>query len=87
MKKLMQTMTDLLADAALFEMGVEGTVAPKHPRNLDAETLEENLIEVAYAEAADFDDIHDAILREHRIPENSVHPDDCQYGDNDLCFV
>jgi hypothetical protein len=29
------------------------------------ETLEENLIEVAFAEAADYDDIHTAILREH----------------------
>jgi hypothetical protein len=31
------------------------------------ETLEENLIEVAFAEAADYDDIHTAILREHRL--------------------
>jgi len=31
------------------------------------ESLEENLMEVAFAEAADFDDIHTAILREHQL--------------------
>jgi hypothetical protein len=30
------------------------------------ESLEENLVEVAFAEEADYDDIHEAIQREHR---------------------
>jgi hypothetical protein len=29
------------------------------------ETIEENLVEIAFAEAADYDDIHNAIVREH----------------------
>jgi hypothetical protein len=37
--------------------------------------------------AADYDDIHEAILREHWTDRDIAHPDDCQYGDNDLCFV
>jgi hypothetical protein len=49
--------------------------------------MEELLIEVAFAEAADYDDIHEAIVREHRQGSGSIRPDDCQYGDNDLCFA
>jgi hypothetical protein len=87
MKKFMQNITDRLADAALLEMGVDvaETSSPRYDR--DSETLEENLIEVAFAEAADYDDIHEAILREHRREMDNIHPDDCQYGDSDLCFV
>jgi hypothetical protein len=50
---------------------------------LDAETLEEYLIEVAFAEAADYDEIPEAILREHRQEQDIARPEDCQY----LCFV
>jgi len=53
----------------------------------EAETVEGNLIEVAFAEAADYDDIHEAILKEHRAERDIARPDDCQYGDNDLYFV
>ena len=88
MKTFMEKMTDLLADAALLEMGVDGV------SNLDqakksgcGDPGRRYLIEVAYAEAADYDDIHQAILREHRrehrIQKESVRPDDCHYGDND----
>lgn len=88
MKTYMEKMTDLLADAALLEMGVGVPSIPALRRDLEVETLEENLIEVAYAEAADYDEIHEAILREHRSHQDDrVHPDDCQHGDNDLCFV
>ena len=87
MKKFMQNMTERLADAALFEMGVDvaGTANPRYDR--DSETLEENFIEVAFAEAAEYDDIHEDLLREHRVERDIDRPDDCQYGDHDICFV
>lgn len=86
MKRLLNKITDTLADAALLEMGVQIT-RPAAKTGTLRETLEENLIEVAFAEAADYDDIHKAILREHQKEQDIAHPDDCQYGDNDLCFT
>ena len=82
MKRLFKNLVETLADAALLEEGVDLTPG-RRPRP-EAESLEENLVEVAFAEAADYDDIHEAILREHR---DVAHSDDCQYGDNDLCVV
>lgn len=87
MKNPFKNVSDLLADAALLEMGVDAAIVPALRLSRDRETLEENLIEVAFAEAADYDDIHEAILREHRQERDMARPDDCQYGDNDLCFV
>ncbi len=85
MTRILQNITETLSDAALLERGVPvATIGALQP---DAETLEENLVEVAFAEAADYDEIHEAILREHRDERDMAHPDDCQYGDNDLCYV
>ncbi|MGE5751719.1 MAG: hypothetical protein ACM30F_06230, partial [Nitrospirota bacterium] len=75
-----------LADAALSEMGVNVAMPVEKPETV-RETLEENLIEVAFAEEADYDDIHKEILREHQPEREISHPDDCRYGDNDICFV
>ena len=86
MKRLLNKITDMLADAALLEMGVN-VVTPVAKAGTLRETLEENLIEIAFAEAADYDDIHKAILREHQSDRDIAHPDECQYGDNDMCFV
>jgi hypothetical protein len=85
MKRFLSKITDMLADAALMEMGVD-VVTPATKAGTVRETLEENLIEVAFAEEADYDDIHESILREHRSERDIAHPDDCQYGDNDLCY-
>ena len=85
MIRVLQNITDTLADAALIEIGVPvATIGALRP---DAETLEEYLVEVAFAEADDYDEIHEAILREHWDERDMPHPDDCQYGDNDLCYV
>ncbi len=86
MKRFLNRLTDMLADAALLEMGIN-VATPVTKAQAERETLEENLIEIAFAEAADFDDIHKAILWEHRSERDIFHPDDCQYGDNDICFV
>ncbi len=85
MKKFLKNIEDALADSALLEMGVAVALVeqPKAVR----ESLEENLIEIAFAEAADYSQIHEAILREHRRADDMVRPDDCRYGDNDVCFV
>jgi hypothetical protein len=85
MKKFLQNIENALADSALLEMGVAVALV-EQPKTVH-ETLEENLIEVAFAEAADYDQIHEAILREHRRADDLIRPDDCGYGDNDVCFV
>lgn len=85
MKRFLQKIEDALADSALLEMGV--AVAPVERLKAVRETLEENLIEVAFADAAEYDQIHEAILREHRRADDKVRLDDCEYGDNDVCFV
>jgi hypothetical protein len=85
LKLLFQKVTDTIADAALLEMGV--AVAPVGQPKAVRETLEENLIEIAFAEAGDYDQIHNAILREHRRADDMIRPDDCGYGDNEVCFA
>ncbi len=87
MKRLWMRIENTLADAALLEMGVDGATVSERRSRTFLETLEENLIEVAFAEAADYDDIHKAILKERWSERDIVHPDECQYGDNDMCFV
>jgi hypothetical protein len=85
MKRLLNKITDMLADAALLEMGVNVFTLVSKTGTVH-ETLEENLIEVAFAEAADYDDIHKAILREHQSEMGIAHSDECQYDDNDMCL-
>ena len=85
MKRFLKNIEDALADAALMEIGV-AVALTEHPMVV-RESLEENLIEVAFAEAADYDQIHEAILREHRRADDMIRPDDCGYGDNEACFA
>ena len=85
MKRFLKNIEDALADSALLEMGV-AVASVEQPKAI-RETLEENLIEIAFAEAGDYDQIHKAILREHRRADDLVRFDDCQYGDNGACFV
>jgi hypothetical protein len=86
MKRLLNRITDTLADAALQEMGVNVATSTRQTGTM-RETLEENLIEVAFAEAADYEDIHNAIMREHQSELDIAHPNECRYGDKDMCFV
>ena len=87
MRTFFQNLQETFADAALLEMGVNLYGYPAATEHDFKESLEEEFVEVAFAEAADYDDIHKAILREHEEKNDRVHPDDCQYGDNDICFV
>jgi molecular chaperone GrpE (heat shock protein) len=67
MKTLFKNVLDNLTEAAMLEEGIRLDSVVASVCDPFEETLEENLIEVAFAEAADFDDIHKAILREHRL--------------------
>ncbi|OGW39472.1 MAG: hypothetical protein A2010_12125 [Nitrospirae bacterium GWD2_57_9] len=87
MKKLFRKIEESLADAALLEMGVAVAHAPREVKQTFRESLEDRLVEIAYAEAGDYDDIRRAILRENVKADDQVHDDECQYGDNDVCFV
>jgi hypothetical protein len=87
MKRFLHNIEEVLADSALLEMGVAVAVALVERPKAVRESLEENLIEVAFAEAADYDQIHEDILREHRRAADISCPGDCHFGDNDVCFV
>ncbi len=85
-KRFFRNFSITMADAALLEVGV-GPEKTVRKSKSTGESIEENLVEVAFAEAADYDDIHTAIRREHRSEQDTVRPDECQYGDNDVCFA
>ncbi len=87
MKNVLQNLSDTLVAAALRETGVAQSTAAGRRHEPASEILEEIFIEAAFAEAADYDDIREAILREHRPERNIAHPGGCQYGDDDLCFT
>jgi len=67
MKTLFKSLLDNLTEAAMLEEEIRLEPAAHAVCDPFEESLEENLIEVAFAEAADYDDIHSAILREHRL--------------------
>jgi hypothetical protein len=66
MKRFLNNIEDAMADSALMEMGVAVAPVVFEQSKAASESLEENLIEIAFAEEADYDQIHTAILREHR---------------------
>ena len=85
LKRFFENFSIAMADAALLEIG-NSAVAPGVKARAMRESMEENLIEVAFAEAADYDDIHIAILREHQLNQDIANLDECRYGDNDIYF-
>jgi len=65
MRTLLDKLAETFADAALLEMGIDlyhPAAAAKHSLK---DELEEDFMEIAFAEAADYEDIHSAILKEH----------------------
>ncbi len=89
-RSLFEGAEELLAASALAEMGVTDSLelaVRRTPMHTLAQSMEEKLVEVAFAEAADYEDIHKALAAEKRETEGLVRPDDCQYGDNDLCYT
>lgn len=65
MRTLLDKLEKIFADAAFLEMGVDverPAAAVKHSLR---DELEEDFMEIAFAEAADYEDIHSALLNEH----------------------
>ena len=65
MKTLFRDPIDILADAAMLEERISLHPACTEACSPFSESIEENLIEVAFAETADYDDIHKAIMNDH----------------------
>lgn len=97
MKTLLKTIQTLferageqLTAATLAEFGVADSLELAvrwTPVHTFVESMQGKLIAVAFAEAADYEDIHKAIAAEKREDDRLIKPDDCQYGDNDLCYA
>ncbi len=88
MKTLFEKIAGMLAATALAEIeGGEAMREMPEPEKKQSfsEKLEERFVEIAYAEAADYQDIERA-LRAEKATE-TARPDECQFGDNDLCYA
>ncbi len=80
LERFFRSFSITMADAALLEIGVLSERPAGKQRSV-LKALEENLIEVAFAEAADYDDIRKAILRERCPDQDITRPDECPYED------
>ena len=67
MKSFLRKAEYLIGEAAMEEEGATLGPAPAEVCDPFEETLEEHLMEVAFTEAADYDDIHKAIMHEHML--------------------
>jgi hypothetical protein len=65
MKSFLKRTDYLIDEAAMKEEGATLGPAPAEACDPFKESLEEHLVEVAFAEAADYEDIHKAIMLEH----------------------
>jgi len=65
MKRFLKKTEYLIDEAAMEEEGAIPGPVPAEACDPFEEALEEHLMEVAFAEAADYDDIHKAIMHEH----------------------
>lgn len=86
MKNIIKKIGSILAAPAIAEVeGIEALNkdAGAQPKQTLAEKIEEGLAEVAYAEAVDYEDIRKSLRAERMF---KVWPDECQFGDNDLCY-
>ncbi len=89
-QSLFEWAQERLAASALAELGVTDSLelaVRRTPVHTFAESVEEKFVEIAFAEAADYEDIHKALAAEKREIERLVRPDECQFGDNDLCYT
>lgn len=81
-------MTDMLAASAFAELGereaAREMIAEDAPRGELAEAWEKVQTAVTFAESKEFDTAK-YILSEHQ--KYLTRPDDCQYGDNDFCYI
>jgi len=90
MKRNMPTyfrkVTDMFAASAFAELGAVDAaleILAAYGGTERSGAWEKDLTAITFAESSEFDTAQ-AILREHQ--EHPTRPDDCQYGDNDLCY-
>ncbi len=65
MKTFLEKLEKTFADAAFFETGINLDCPDSAVKHSLRDELEEDFMEIAFAEAADYEDIHSAILWEH----------------------
>lgn len=87
MKRLFRKIEDMMAMTALVE--IEGPDILMDLKNYDfAGKVERGLTAVAYTDEGEFDAAR-GIVAEKGDPRGGVivAPEECQYADNDLCFI
>ena len=88
MKTGTQSISELLAAAALAEMEGPEKIGITNKIKAFAERIEERFIEVAFAEAADYADYEN--IERSDLWEGlkaPARPEECQFGDNASCFT
>ncbi len=87
MLKRMEKLTNMLAASAFAELGdfasARNIIDKDHVYDEQSGVWEKEQVAISFAEASEFDTARE-IMGEH--DEYPVHPDDCQFGDNDLCY-
>lgn len=81
-----EKVTDMLAASAFAELGaVEAAheIMAAYGATERSGEWEKDQTAITFAESKEFDTARE-ILSEHE--EHPTVPDDCQYGDNDLCY-
>jgi len=98
MKRLLNNITETLADAALLEMGVDVTTTEERAAAESKEGVLARFFRSATDTLADAAMLEEGIdifsnyrkaeaeLKEHRSDRDSVPPDECRHGDNEMCF-
>ncbi len=82
MKKFLKKLDDLLARATQAEY--DGSEALKDEAEESRDLTEAGMTEIVHAEPGALQAVKSAI-KGHG--EQTVLPDECQFGDNDLCYV
>jgi len=75
-------LNDLMARAALSELGVDITADIKAGEGFGL--LESGVPDIPRAEPGAFQKIKSSVQRHG---EQRILPDDCEFGDNELCYV
>ena len=85
MKKRTQSISDILAAVALAEMEGLESLHITSKISAFADQLEKRFIEIAYAEAADYEDVERSLRRE--MSTNPARPYECECWDDADCIA
>ncbi len=84
MKKMLRNIKEIPAGTAQADFEGAEAETPTSNDEQKAPVVEKEIIEVPHAEPGDLQAAKSAV-KGHG--EQTVIPDDCQFGDNDLCYV